>query len=280
MAIGALATLAVVVVGGLGGRALLRPERSGSPAHPQERSVEPPKEDRLALALIKDLRPSFCRSYGFYFRKDLGPDEYRPVQCGAEIKVLGLFATESGDPSPSPSLTPLDYLSRQRIVRGPDVVVYAFASSDAQRAWLEAHAAPWGGRIGGSGWVVDVTARGSFDRVHRSISDHDQTIVVHSTSEWSVKDHLVEPVPTAFRPRTPLRRASKSLTAGDKSRELLGTTLGLYSDSRRERVPAWIVTFGSCLPSYADEAPGRCLVDRWQVVLGAATGKRITAYSG
>jgi hypothetical protein len=281
LALGAVTAITVCTAGFVGANSLITVDRPTHPVQsPPSTSDAGEKVDRTALSLIDDLRPmSLCRGYDFYYKEDIAGEPYRPVQCGAEFHLRWSSGevTEPGQPTQAPP-TPLE--ETRSIVRGPDIMIYAFASRDAKRAWMEANAAPWGGRIAGDEWVIDVITPDAFERVRDALTHRGATVVGSPNETWQVGRHVVERPGPALRPEVPLRRVSRGLQG---TPELISAELGLYSDlddSDRKPVAAWIITYRKCVPAYGGEdASPECRGHELHIVLDARTGKRIATFS-
>ena len=243
---------------------------------PTSPAITPPSNvDVRALRLVDDLGP-LCRSYDFYFKKELEGGEYRPVQCGMQTR----FGGPAADPaSPSPPASP----SRTWLLtRGPQVVLYSFSDSVVKGAWLDDRTNPWGGRLAAGLWVVDVPDPSRFKQVRLLLARWDPRVVAPPSDEWTIKGgHVVDPLPDDFDPRFSLARASRRLGRNDG--ELLAATLGSYRDEEHgvKPVEAWIFTARRCVPQYGGRnAAANCRRDETFVVVDATTGRVVARFVG
>jgi hypothetical protein len=241
-------------------------------APPATRSGADQLVDDRASRIIEALGP-VCRGFDFYYKTPIGPELYRPVQCGMHRSVVAFVDSRLASPSaaPTPSLAPPEV----RLVRGPLLVVYAFSSPGAATFWMESHPPFRGGRIAGRNWVVDVVARSTFEAVRDELAAG--RVVARPDRAWRVRDHVVTDVPRGFAPVVSLRRASRGVLA--RHREILAAELGTYATGTSRPRPAWIITVRRCVPQYggAHAAPN-CAPDRAHIVVHARSGRRIARF--
>jgi hypothetical protein len=257
----------VLAASAVGATALMR---GPSSAPPIDRPAREDPVDARAFDVLEDLG-SICAGYDFYFKTDLGPAEYRPVECGM-IQELVPAGPPPATPPPSPPS--VDELS-SRLVRGPRAVVYAFSSRAAKRLWLEAHEPFRGGRIAGEDWVVDVVPPSEFPSVRNELPGG--RVVAHPRSSWTVGEHVVSDPPIDFRP-VPLRRVSRAAIA--HHRELLAAELASYRHGDSRGVPAWVLTFRRCVPQFGGvHASTECEGDRLHIVFDASSGERVATFT-
>jgi hypothetical protein len=280
LALGAAAAITVGTAGFVGANSLLTDNSGLDPVQPPPSTSDAAvKVDRTALSLIDDLRPaSLCRSYDFYYKEEIAGEPYRPVQCGAEFHLRWSSGVVTQPSQPSQAPTPL--AETRSIIRGPDIVIYAFASRAAKRAWMQANDPLWGGRLSGPTWLIDATSPHVLDRVRGALSELKPFVVASGTQTWGVGNHVIEWRRPEVKPRVPLRRASRGLQG---TPELISAELGLYSDlddSGGRPVAAWIITYRKCVPAFGSEdASPECLGHELHIVIDAQTGEEIVTFS-
>jgi hypothetical protein len=260
MGAAAVGVLGVVVAIGLGVGSLDRDSGSDDRFTPSSTpSVDGTEVDALATSLIQDLQPTLCSSSDFYFKSEIDGELYRPVQCGMETALRQA-------PGDEPEIT---------LKRGPTLVLYAFSDPELQEQWLSRHVAPFGGRIAGDDWVIDVMDPDGLSHVRKAISEHRFSVVAQPSSTWRLDNHAAELAPARAVPRVPLDQVGQhpALRVG----ETLSANLVRYSDRdlprNRPRL-SWLIVLRKCVPSYGGpHADPGCQGDQDHFIFDARNGR-------
>jgi hypothetical protein len=161
------------------------------------------------------------------------------------------------------------------LTRGPALVLYAFSEPRTQEEWLAQHVPPFGGRLAGDGWVIDVMDPDGLEHVRKAISEHRFSVVAKPSTTWRLDNHVAELPPAGVVPRVPLGQVGKhpALRVG----ETLSANLVRYSDRdlprNRPRL-SWLVILRKCIPSYGGpHADPGCQGDHDHFIFDARTGE-------
>ena len=213
--------------------------------------------------VIEDLRTHarLCRNFDFQFKGELDGQSYRPVQCGAKVRVPNDFAT------PRPQFG---------YVRGPTLVIYGFVDVESRDSWVEAVQAPLGGRVIGGTWAVDVMGPSAYRKVLSAVPE-DGAIAPGGARSFG--QNLIEELTNRGRPQISLSEAVEVARDGE---ELVQAELVLYSDETTEDVqaiPSWHIVLRRCVPAYGGlHAEYRCEGLQTHVIVDAETGELITKF--